>query len=281
MANDIKHLAKVQDVDLASTFEQSAAKLIAMLGTAEPIPAAPGETLKQKKIEGTLSAETYTEGSDIPVTSYTTSDVQTYEVELKPYRVVTTIQDVQKRGYEQAVSAKDQKLNVDIQAVIKKAFVESLDKGTATATGTDLTKAAAQAFATLQNAAEDLGFGAVTPVFFCNPLDFAAAVAGSEVFAAFGFNYVANYAGLGNLVATSAVKQGTVYCTAAENLKAYYIPANSAPGFEFTTDESGYIAVQHDTELKNLTYNTVAWTGLTLFAEYVDLVVKGTIADKA
>lgn len=277
MAQDIKHLAKVQDIDLASTFAQSADKLISMLSVAEAIPANPGETLKQKKITGTLSAEAYVEGKDIPVTTYTTEDVQTYEVKLVPYRVVTTVQDIQKRGYEQAVSAKDQKLNVDIQAVIKKAFVDSLDKGTATATGTDLIKAAANAYAQLQVAAEDNGFGAVSPVFFCNPLDFAEAAAGSEVFAAFGFNYITNYAGLGNLIATSAVAKGTIYCTAAENIKAYYLPA-AVQGFEFTTDATGFIAVQHDPELKSLSYNTVAWTGLTLFAEYVDLVVKGTIA---
>lgn len=275
---DIKHLAKVQDIDLASTFQLSAEKLIAMLGVTEPIPAAPGETLKQKKITGTLSATAYVEGNDIPVTEYTTSDVQTFEVTLKPYRTVTKLQDVQKRGYEQAVSAVDAKLINDIQAVLKADFVTTLSKGATKATGTSLITAAANSFAALENTAEELGFGNVTPVFFCNPADFADAIGKSEVFAAFGFNYIANFAGLGNLIATSKVAKGTVYCVAAEDIKAYYIPANEAPGFDFQTDESGYVAVAHDTELKNITYNTVAWTGLTLFAEYTDLVVVGTIA---
>lgn len=275
---DFKTLAKVQDIDLANTFSLSAAKLIEMLGAAEPIPAAAGETLKQKKITGTLTSTAYTEGEDIPVSTYKTEDVQTISVELKPYRTVASAQDIIKRGYENAVTAKDGKLLSDIQAVIKGDFVTTLKTGTATATGTDLIKAAAQAFAVLENAAEENGFGAVTPVFFCNPLDFADAVAKTDVYAAFGFAYVANFAGLGNLIATSKVEKGNIYCTAAQNIKAYYIPAAEAVGFEFGTDETGYIAVQHDAELKNLSYNTVAWTGLTLFAEYTDLVVKGTIA---
>lgn len=278
---DFKTLAKVQDIDLANTFSLSASKLIEMLGTAEPIPAAAGEQLKQKKITGTLSTEAYVEGKDIPVSEYTTEDVQTFTVDLKPYRVVASAQEIIKRGYEQAVTAVDNKMVNDIQAVIKSDFVATLGKGTGTASGKNLIETCAAAFATLQNAAETDGFGAVSPVFFCNPLDFAAAVSGSDVFAAFGFNYVTNYAGLGNLIATSAVKQGEVYCTAAQNIKAYYIPAAAAVGFNFGSDESGYVAVQHDAELTSLSYNTVAWTGLTLFAEYVDLVVKGTIAASA
>lgn len=278
---DIKNLAKVADIDLASTFALSAEKLIAMLGITEPIAAAPGETLKQKKITGTLSAEAYTEGDDIPVTKYTTSDVQTFAVELKPYRVVTTLQDVQKRGYEQAVAAKDQKLVNDIQAVLKGDFIDTLGEAGKAATGESLVACAANAYAELENAAEELGFGAVTPVFFVNPVDFAACIGKSEVFAAFGFSYIAGFAGLGNLIATSKVEKGTVYCVAAQNLKAYYIPANDAPGFAFTTDESGYVAVQHGTELRNLTYDTVAWTGLTIFAEYTDLAVKGSIVASA
>lgn len=275
---DIKTLAKVADIELGSSFQLSAEKLIQMLGVMQPIPAHAGETLKQKKITGTLSTAAYTEGEEIPETKYTTEDVKTYEATLKPYRVSTTIQDVQKRGYDAAITAKDNKLLADIQAVIKGDIITALGEGTATASGTDLPRAAANAFAKLANAAEENGFGAVTPVFFCNPVDFATALGKSDTAAAFGFQYLANFAGLGNLIASSKVPEGTVYCTAAENFKAYYIEANEAPGFDFTTDESGYIAVQHDTELTKLTYNTVAWTALQFIPEYVDFIVKGTIA---
>ena len=51
--------------------------------------------------------------------------------------------------------------------------------------------------------------------------------------------------------------------------------------FGFYTDESGYIAINHSSELKSLAYDTVAYTGITFFAEYIDMVVKGTIAATA
>lgn len=278
---DIKTLAKVADIDFAHTFELSAQKLIQMLGATEAIPAHAGETLKQRKITGTLSTDPYTEGELVPLTKYTTEDVKTYEIELKPYRVVTTLQDVQKRGYDRAVAEKDKKLISDMQADIKTAVIDALGEGTGTATGTNLIKCAANAWAVLQNEVEDNGFGDVQPVFFCNPLDFAANIGEADVYAAFGFQYISNWAGLGSLISTSKVEKGTIYCTAAQNLKVYYIPASEAPGFAFSTDESGYVAVQHDTELNKLSYETVAWSALTFFAEYTNFVIKGTITPTA
>lgn len=275
---DITKLAKVADIDFTSTFEVKTSKLVEMLNTFEPIPAKAGETLKQYEITGSVTSAAYTEGADIPVTTYTTNEVQSFEVELKPYRVSTTLQEVQKRGYERAVADKDQKLSGDIQGILKGDIITSLETGTGSATGDTFLKCAANAWAVLQNAAEEHNFGDVAPIFFANPIDFAKNVGDSEVFSSFGMQYIQNFAGLGNLISTAKVPEGTIYCTAAQNMKVYYVPANEAPGFDFTTDESGYIAVQHDTTLKNLSYDTVAWTALTFFAEYVNLVIKGTIA---
>ena len=47
---DIKTLAQSRNVDLVNTFTTSLAKLTQMLSAAEPIKAAPSETLHQKKI---------------------------------------------------------------------------------------------------------------------------------------------------------------------------------------------------------------------------------------
>lgn len=276
--SDILKLAKQADLEFTTTFDLSAAKLIEMIGAMDAIPAKAGETLKQQKITGTLVTSGYTEGDEIPETKYTTADVQTYEITLRPYRVSTTLQQVQKRGYKRAVQDKDSKLVADIQSGLKADIVTALGKGTATASGTDFVSCAANAWAVLENAVEDKGFGDSTPIFFCNPVDFAANIGKSEVFSAFGLNYVENFAGLGNLIATSKVPSGTIYCTASRNLKVYYIDANEAPDFDFEADESGYVAIKHGTTLNKLTYDTVAWTALTFFAEYVDFVVKGTIA---
>ena len=114
-----------------------------------------------------------------------------------------------------------------------------------------------------------------------NPVDFAKQIGESEIFSAFGISYIENWAGLGTLVSTGSVAAGTIYATVKDNIKVYVAPTDGDELFGCYTDESGYIAVSHSAELKSLTYDTVAYVGLVFFAEYIDFVVKGTIAPTA
>lgn len=279
---DIKTLAAARNVDLVNTFTKSLNKLTAMLSTCAPIQAAVGETLHQKKITGKLSEEEYTEGQDIPLSTYSFQDVKTYEVALKPYRKQTTLQEVKKRGYDAAVDKTDAAMLSDIQHGIKKDFVAALGaEGTTAATGKSLVATAANAWAALSNLVEDYGFGDAQVVYFVNPVDFAKQIGESEVFSAFGIPYIENWAGLGTLVSTGSVAAGTIYATVKDNVKVYVAPTDGDELFGCYTDESGYIAVSHSAELKSLTYDTVAYVGLVFFAEYIDFVVKGTIAATA
>ena len=82
----------------------------------------------------------------------------------------------------------------------------------------------------------------------------------------------------GDLVPVAA---GTIYATVKNNVKVYTASTEGDDLFGFYTDESGYIAINHSSELKSLAYDTVAYTGITFFAEYIDMVVKGTIAATA
>lgn len=278
---DLTTQVKAADIYLASALEQEAQQLLNMFNIMEIIPAQPGETLKQAKITGSLTTTEYVEGQEIPVTTYTTEDVATYEVELKPYRVAVPLQQIQKRGYDAAVSDSDRKLIGDIKAAVKEDIVTVLSNAGATATGAGLVECAANSWAVLQNAAEECNVGDITPVFLCNPVDFAASIGKSEVFAAFGLQYIQNFAGLGNLIATNAIPAGTLYCTCSQNMQALSADANNVPGFDFETDDSGIIAVKHVAEITKLTYETVAYTALKFFARYTNLIVKGTVAAKA
>ena len=278
---DIKTLAKARDIDLANTFARSIEKLAKMLSACEPIPAAAGETLKQKKITGKLSDEAYVEGQDIPLSTYTWEEVQTFEVELKPYRKQATLAEIKKRGYEAAVDKTDAAMLSDIQATVKKGFVDLLATGTATATGANLAATAANSWAVLANKVEEMGFGDVEAVFLVNPVDFAKCIGDSEVFSAFGIAYIENWSGLGTLISTSTVPAGTVYATVKNNVKLYFAADDGDDVFGFYKDESGYISLQHAPELKSVTYDTVAVVGVKFFAEYTDFVVKGTIAPTA
>ena len=188
---DIKTLAAARNVDLVNTFTKSLDKLAAMLSTCTPIQAAVGETLHQKKITGKLSEAAYTEGSDIPLSSYAYEDVKTYEVAIKPYRKQTTLQEVKKRGYAAAVDKTDAAMLSDIQRGIKKDFVNVLGgEGVTAVTGKNLVATAANAWAALSNLVEDYGFGDVEAVFLVNPVDFAKQIGESEVFSAFGISYI-------------------------------------------------------------------------------------------
>lgn len=279
---DIKTLAAARNVDLVNTFTKSLDKLAAMLSTCTPIQAAVGETLHQKKITGKLSEAEYTPGSDIPLSSYAYEDVNTYEVAIKPYRKQTTLQEVKKRGYSAAVDKTDAAMLSDIQRGIKKDFVNVLGgEGVTAVTGKNLVATAANAWAALSNLVEDYGFGDVEAVFLVNPVDFAKQIGESEVFSAFGISYIENWAGLGTLISTGSVAAGTIYATVKGNIKVYVSPTDGDELFGCYTDETGYIAVSHSAELKSLTYDTVAYVGLVFFAEYIDFIVKGTIAATA
>lgn len=279
---DIKTLAAARNVDLVNTFTKSLDKLAAMLSTCTPIQAAVGETLHQKKITGKLSEAAYAEGSDIPLSSYAYEDVNTYEVAIKPYRKQTTLQEVKKRGYAAAVDKTDAAMLSDIQRGIKKDFVNVLGgEGVTAVTGKNLVATAANAWAALSNLVEDYGFGDVEAVFLVNPVDFAKQIGESEVFSAFGISYIENWAGLGTLISTGSVAAGTIYATVKGNIKVYVSPTDGDELFGCYTDETGYIAVSHSAELKSLTYDTVAYVGLVFFAEYIDFIVKGTIAATA
>lgn len=279
---DIKTLAQSRNVFMVDKFTKSLTKLAMMLSACEPIKAAPGETLHQKKITGKLTTEKYTEGQAIPVSTYTWEDVQTYEVNIKPYRKPTTLQDIKKRGYDAAVDKTDGAMLSDIQRDIKKSLVGVLGgEGTAAVTGKNLVATAAAAWATLSNTVEDYGFGDVEAVYFVNPIDFAKQIGDSEVFSAFGVSYIENWAGLGTLVSTGSVTAGTIYATVKNNIKCYTAADEGDDLFGFYTDETGLISVSHDSTLNSITYDTVAYTGFVFFAEYIDFIVKGTIAPSA
>ena len=150
---DIKSLAASRNVDMVNTFTKSLTKLTMMLSAREPIKAAPSETLHQKKITGMLTTEEYVEGKVIPVSTYTWEDVKTYEVDIKPYRKQTTLQEIKKRGYDAAVDKTDGAMLSDIQSDIKKSFIGVLGgEGTTAVTGKNLGIIPAYAGNTLRRA---------------------------------------------------------------------------------------------------------------------------------
>lgn len=275
-------MAKVRELDFATLFGENVQNLIKMLGITRKIPVTAGTALKVQKVTGTLQSGIVPEGEIIPLSQYSTTYETVAEATLNKWRKATTGEAILKGGYDQAVNDTNKKMLLDIQKAIRTQFVTFLATGTATASGTGLQAALANAWGKMQVLYED---DAVQAVYFINPMDAADYLgkANITVQTAFGLNYIENFLGLGTVILTGAISQGTFYATAAENIVAYYINVNEANGlgeaFDFTTDpETGMIGIHEDGNYQRLQEETVAISGITLFAERLDGVIVGTIS---
>lgn len=274
-------ITKVRELDFATLFGENVKNLIKMLGITRKIQVTSGTALKVLKVTGTLQSGSVPEGEIIPLSQYSTTWTTVAEATLQKWRKATTAEAILKGGYDQAVNDTNKKMLLDIQKGIRTQFINFLKTGNATATGTDLQSALANAWGKLQVLFED---DAIQAVYFVNPMDAADYLgkANITVQTAFGLNYVENFLGLGTLILTGAIDKGDFYATAADNIVAYYVNVNEANGlgdaFSFTTDpETGFIGIHEDGNYTRMQEETYALCGLTLFAERLDGVIVGEI----
>ena len=274
-------MAKVRELDFAQLFGENVQNLLKMLGVTRKIPVTAGTALKVLKVTGTLASGSVPEGEIIPLSQYQTTYTTVAEATLNKWRKATTAEAIIKGGYDQAVNDTNKKMLLDIQKSIRSQFVTFLATGTGTATGVGLQAALANAWGKMQVLFED---DAVQMVTFVNPMDVSDYLgkANITVQTAFGLNYIENFLGLGTVIMTGAITAGTFYSTAAENIVAYFINVAEANGigeaFDFTTDaETGMIGIHEEGNYTRMQEETVAISGVTLFAERLDGVIKGTI----
>lgn len=278
-------LAKVRELDFATLFGENVQNLVRMLGITRKIPVTAGTALKVLKVNGTLESGAVPEGEIIPLSQYATTYTTVAEASLNKWRKATTAEAILKGGYDQAVNETDKKLILDIQKSIRSQFVTFLGTGLGTATGEGLQAALANAWGKLSVLFED---DAVQTVFFLNPMDVADYLAKAQITVqtAFGLSYVENFLGLGTVILTGAITQGTFYATAAENIVLYYINVAEANGlgdaFDFTSDaETGLVGIHEDGNYTRMQEETVAISGVTIFAERLDGVLVGTITSES
>lgn len=276
-------LAKVRDVDFTERFSTGIGKLMEMLGVTRKIEKRAGEVLKVYKVTGTLENGTVAEGEVIPLSKYRTTYEAIGTAELKKWRKVTTAEAISEKGYGQAVNDTNNKMLKDIQKGIRSNFVSFLATGTGQATGVGLQATLAQVWGQLQVLFEDTS---IESIYFMNPLDIADYLASAQITTqtAFGMSYVENFLGMGTVILSSDIPKGKVYGTASENVVLYYIPVTSADmamAFELTSDATGLIGIHTGPTYNNLSAETVAASGVGLFAEKLDGIVVGTISAAA
>ena len=276
--------AKAQSIDFVERFGSNLSKLTEALGVTRRMPVANGMTIKTYTSSVTMAQNSAVgEGETIPLSKVTTAPGPSIELTFKKYRKAASVESIQKHGYDQAIIESDEKLLREIQKGVRTDFFGFLATGTSTATATNLQGAFAQAWGKIQVLFED---DAAQTIVFVNPLDVAdhIAAAGLTIQTSFGLQYVKNFSGVDVVIINSSVPKGTVYATAPENIVLAYVQISSGEidkAFDFTTEELGLIGVTHDIQKQNLTAETIALSGIKLFAERLDGVVKVTITPPA
>lgn len=277
----VNDLAKVRVVDFNNQFTGSIKKLVEALGITRKIAVQEGTTLKAYKVTGTLESGVVAEGELIPLSKYETEEVPVGEIKLNKWRKGTTAEAILKRGYDQAVGDTTDKMVKDIQKEIRANFFSYFAnaEGVTDATGVGLQAALANGWGKLQVLWED---DAVDTVYMVNPLDVADYLGTAEVTMQnlFGMKYIEDFIGLGSVITNSNVPKGTYYATAKENLILYFVnvaTSELARAFGLTTDETGYIGINEYPDKDTARVMDLVMSGITLFPERVDGIVKGTI----
>lgn len=278
-------MKKVREVDFVQQFTHtSLAKLIEVLGVTRKIPMMEGTTMYTYTVSGELQSGNVDEGDIIPLSAYEYTKTPVGEITLKKWRKAVSAEAIKKTGYNNAVVATDQKMLKDVQAGIRTdlfSFLNGTITGATVVTGNGLQEALANAWAQLQVLFED---DTAEAVYFLNPLDVAPYLAKANISTqtAFGMNYVEDFLGLGTVIMSSRITQGTFLATAKENFILYYLTMNGdvAQAFDLTADELGYIGIKSGYQNEERAQiESLVMSGLQFLVEYAAGVVKGSIDD--
>lgn len=280
-ANDMK---KIREVDFVNRFTHSSlAKLIEVLGVTRKIPMMEGTTMYVYAMSGTLANDgNVAEGEVIPLTKIEQTKTPVGEITLKKWRKAVSAEAIKKSGYQTAVVETDDKLLSLVQNGVRSdlfTFLNGSITGATTVTGVGLQKALASAWGQLQVLFED---DTAQAVYFVNPLDIAEYLGGASITTqtAFGMNYIEDFLGLGTVIMSSRITQGTFVATAKENFIMYYLTMNGdvADAFDLTADELGYIGIKSGYQNEERAQiESLVMDGIQFLVEYAGGVVKGTI----
>lgn len=274
---------EAKTIDFTYRFGDSFAGFVEALGITRQFPVQEGFTIKLYGApEVELADGNVAEGDLIPLSKVTPQVHSTKEVTLKKYRKATSGEAIQRYGASQAIDITDEAMVKELQRDIRQDLFTLIQSGSATASlrSGSLQGALATAWGTLQTVFED---DAATVIAFVNPMDVAQQIADKALTLEnrFGLNYYTD--ATGTVVFTSSqVAKGTIYATVPENLVVAYIPAsNSELGrtFGLTSDQFGYIGMKHFTHNETLTQQTLMVSGLLMFPERVDGVIKVEIGE--
>ena len=273
------NLGKALSIDLVEKFGTRFSSLQKLMGIQRVLPMSQGTVIKTYTSTVTLDGTEVAPGEVIPLSQVKMEDGPTHSIDWDKKRKAVTMEDIQKFGFERAVTMTDGKLIGEIQKGIREKLVGQLATGTGAVGGDDLQQAMAQSWAAVTNAFDE---DDVEVISFINPFDAAEYLGNAAITtqSAFGMNYVEDFLNNRIVFMHGSIPEGTIYATAAENMIVGYADMSGGSighAFDFTTDDLGLIGVTHDINKQRLQAETIAAYGLVLLAERLDGVIVGSI----
>ena len=266
-------------IDYATRLAENINELQNLLGVTEMIPMNAGSVVKVYKMEQVNTPAQVGEGEVIPLTKIQQKLAQTIELTLSKFRKSTSAEAIQRSGRNLAINQTDAKLLSGIQAQVKSDFYTLIGKGTGKATGTNLQSTLSAVWGKIQKYYADMD---ANPIYFVSSEDVAEYLGTATISTqtAFGMTYIENFLGLGTVVVSPSLASGKVIGTAKENLNGAYVPANAgdvANSFSLSADATGLVGMTHNVGTDTATIDTLAFSGVKFFPEFLDGVIVGTI----
>lgn len=278
-------LGEIKTIDFVNKFSTNISELLTLLGVTRKEPLSADMKIRTYKWEKNIDTTTTAEGDTIPLSKVTRAVDKEYQVAWIKKRRAVSAEAIARHGASLAIDQADQRIMREIQNGIKNDFFTFLKAAPTKVNGKGLQGALAQTWGKLQTFSE---FDGSPIVSFVNSLDVADYLGdkavGADASNVFGMTLLKNFLGMQNVIVLPNVPQGKVYSTAVENLVLAYLDVNGSDlggMFADYTDETGLIASSRDRSLNNLTYESVFFGALKLFAEIPAGVIEATIQDPA
>lgn len=273
-----------KSIDYTYRFGENFSKFMEALGITRQVPVQEGFTIKMYGAPIVdLADGNVGEGELIPLSKVTPQPLATKEITLKKYRKVTTMEAIGKYGRDEAINKTDDALVREVQKNIRTELFTSIKTNGTTQenlNGGTLQGALASAWGSLEVLFED---DAPQAIAFVNPMDVATEIANKTITleTEFGLRYYTDATGT-VVMLNNTIPKGSVFATVADNLQVAYVTANSEAFQEFNliTDEFGYVGMAHAPVLGTLTTETVLVSGVLIFPERLDGMVKVEIGTK-
>lgn len=274
-------LGEIKSIDFVNKFVTNISELLKLLGVTRKEPLSADMKIRTYKWETDINNTNVGEGETIPLSKVTRALDKEYQVEWLKKRRAVSAEAIARHGASLAIDQADQRVMREIQNGIKTDFFTFLKTKPTKVTGTGLQGALAQTWGKLQTFSEFDGSPIVSFVSSLDVADYLGDKAvGADASNVFGMTLLKNFLGMQNVIVLPNVPQGKVYSTAVENIVLAYLDVNSSDlggMFADYTDETGLIASGRDRSLSNLTYESVFFGALKLFAEIPAGVIEATI----